>query len=175
MRQNVLFSTHNETIQISQIIYAGPVGEIPEENRKYDSTHAFKIITHTGAVWCNFKDIETASKARGILAVMMDQVKKVLFKSHGEVVDPKDIISFSSVCEIKSATDKNRFGFVISIDCIDETHRKLWFLYSSTENAEKGRKALFACLMESNGLRKEEPSAATQKAEPAAEKALSLN
>jgi hypothetical protein len=175
MRQNVLFSTQNETIQVSQIIYAGPVNEIPEANRKYDSTHTFKIITRTGSVWCNFKNAETANKARGTLAVMMDQVKKVLFKSQGEVVDPKDIISFSNVCEIKSTSDKKRFGFVISIDCIDEQHRKLWFVYSSSENAEKGRKGLFACLMESNGFHREPPTATEHATVSTTEKALSLN
>jgi hypothetical protein len=175
MRQNVLFSTHNETIQISQIIYAGPVSEIPEENRKFESTHAFKIITRTGVVWCNYNDAETASKVRGALAVMMDQVKKVLYKSHGEVVDPTGIISFSNVCEFKSSTDKNRFGFVISIDCTDEAHRKLWFRYTSAENAEKGRKALFACLMEANGVRREGPPLATENTQSATVKSPSLN
>lgn len=161
MRQNVLFTAHNETIQVNHILYAGPVYEIPAASRKNDNTHSIKIVTRAGAVWCNFNNVDAANKARAALAVMMDQVKKVVFKSQGEVLDPREIISNSNICEIKSSTEKSSFGFVVTINCMDEKHRKHWFVYSSSETAEKARKALYACMMELHGISRE-PSRSTE-------------
>jgi hypothetical protein len=175
MRQNVLFTALNETIQINQILYAGPVYEIPVANRKNDHTHSIKIITRAGAVWCFFNNADVANKARAALAVMMDQVKKVVFKSQGEVVDPKDIISYSHVCEIKSSSGKSSFGFVVNIDCLDEKHRKLWFVYSSSETAEKARKSLYACMMELYGISREPSHSTEQTIENPSDKVLSFN
>jgi hypothetical protein len=175
MRQNVLFTAINETIQVNHIIYAGPVSETPVASRKNDLTHYFKIITRTGAIWCHFKNAEAANKARGTLAVMMDQVKKVLFKTLGEVVDPKEIISYSNVQEFKSSNENSDFGFVVNINCIDERYRKLWFVYSSNEYAEKGRKALYACMMESNGVNKEPSTVTAQPSEVKTDSVLCYN
>jgi hypothetical protein len=175
MRQNVLFTAHNETIQVNQILYAGSVFEIPVANRKNDNTHSIKIITRAGAVWCNYNNAEIANKARAALAVMMDQVKKVVFKSQGEVVDPKEIISYSNVCEIKSSSGKSSYGFVITIDCLDDKHRKLWFVYSSTETAEKARKSLYACMMELYGISREPSRSTEQTIENPSDKVLSFN
>ncbi|HEX2957700.1 MAG TPA: hypothetical protein VHO70_12770 [Chitinispirillaceae bacterium] len=175
MRQNVLFTALNETIQVNKILYAGPVYEIPVANRKNDHTHSIKMITRIGAVWSFFNNAETANKARATLSVMMDQVKKVLYKSQGEVVDPKEIVSYSNVCEIKSTSGKSSFGFVVTIDCIEEKHRKLWFVYSSSETAEKARKALYACMMELHGIPREPSRQAEQAIETPSEKVLSFN
>jgi hypothetical protein len=142
-------------------LYAGPVYEIPVANRKNNHTHSIKIITRAGAAWCYFDNADAATKARAALAVMMDQVKKVVFKSQGEVVDPKEIISYSNICEIKSTTGKSSFGFVVTIDCMEEKHCKLWFVYNSTETAEKARKSLYACMMELYGISRE-PSRSTE-------------
>ncbi len=175
MRQNVLFTTLNETIQVNHILYAGPVYDIPEANRKNNHTHSIKIITRTGAIWSYFDNADAANKARGALAVMMDQVKKVVFKSHGEAVDPREIISNSHICEIKSSTGKPSFGFVVTINCMDEKHRKLWFVYSSTETAEKARKALYACMMELHGISREPSRSTEQTIETPSEKVLCFN
>jgi hypothetical protein len=92
---SAIFTCGNDAYQVSKIIYAGPVTEIPEDRRRNGSTHSFKIVTGLGAVFSYHKNEEMARKSRGALATMLDTLKPKAFKhGYNEFVDPKGIVSF---------------------------------------------------------------------------------
>jgi len=151
---SAIFTSGNEAYQVSNIVYAGPVEEIPEEHRRNGSTHSFKIITGLGASFSYYKDAESARKARGILGSMLDTLKPNAFKRGNVFIDPSRIVSFSSTLQFKKPVGEYTHGVVVSIQCSDEKNREVWLRYKSEDHAEKGRKALWAVVHSVNGMSK---------------------
>jgi hypothetical protein len=150
--QSVIFSSGNDAFQVSKIIYAGPIAEIPPDRQKSGSTHSFKMITSSGAVYCHYKDIETAKKARGILTGMIETVKPHVFKSGFQCIDVAKVVSFGKVFPLKNSQNGMTHGFVVSVETATDENRKLWMTYSSEDHAEKARKALYAQILSANGV-----------------------
>jgi hypothetical protein len=151
---SVIFSNGNNAYQVEKIVYAGPVTKIPEERRRNDSTHSFKIITSLGAVFSYYKDEDTARKSRGILGAMLDDLKPHAFKHGFEYVNPARIVSFSNVVQFKKPIGEYTHGIVITFDTAQEKSQELWIRYKSEDHAQKGRKALWAAVHAVNGMSK---------------------
>ena len=156
---SAIFSNGNQAYQVSKIIYAGPVSMIPEDRRRNGSTHSFKIITGLGSVFSYYKDEETARKARGMLAGMLESLKPAAFKHGYEFLDPAEVVSFGSVVQFKKPVQEEyTHGFVVSIETLQAKSQELWLRYKSEDHAQKGRKALWASVHGALGLSK--PAAA---------------
>jgi hypothetical protein len=164
---SAIFTNGMNAYQVSRIIYAGSVAEIPENRRQNGSTHSFRIITGLGAVFSHYKDEETARKSRGALGGMLDAIRPNAFKHGFEYLDPSRVVSFSSVLQFKKPLGAYTHGFVVTLETVDEKSREVWFRYKSEDHAQKGRKALWASLHNAHGM-----PAATEKA-PVAEQAAS--
>ncbi|MBD3315221.1 MAG: hypothetical protein GF344_05495 [Chitinivibrionales bacterium] len=145
---SAVFSTGNESYQISKIIHVGSVTPIPEKIKKDNGcTHSFKLVTPQSAVYCYYRSEDTAKNARGALGAMLREAKPALFSSGYELVDPSRVISFGNVFAFKKPTaDGNSHAFVVTIDTSDERHRKVWLRYKSEESAKKARRAMFAAV-----------------------------
>ena len=147
-----IFANGNQAYQVAKIIYAGPVHQIPEDRRRNGSTHSFKIITGLGSVFSYYKNEETARKARGALAGMLDILKPASFKHGYEFIDPAHVVSFTSVVQFKKPVDQYTHGFVISVETAQAKSQEIWLRYKSEGNAQKGRKALWATVHSVHGL-----------------------
>lgn len=143
-----VFSTGNESYQVSHIIHAGPVTAIPEKIRKESgSTHSFKLVTPQTGVFCYYRSEEAAKNARGALGAMLRAAKPALFSSGHDLVDPARVISFGNVFAFKNPPDDgSTHAFVVTIDCSDERSRRVWLRYKSEEGAKKARRAMFAAV-----------------------------
>ncbi|MBD3391435.1 MAG: hypothetical protein GF418_05250 [Chitinivibrionales bacterium] len=150
--KSAIFTSGFHAYQVSNIIYAGPVQEIPEERRRNGSTHSFKVLTALGAAYCYYKDVESARKARGALGAMLDTLRPNAFKHGNEYVDPKSVVSFSYVRQFKKPVEECTHGFVVTMLTSDEKNRDVWIRYRSEEHARKGRKVMWAALHSANGL-----------------------
>lgn len=140
---SVVFSSGNQSYQVSQIAYVGPVWEIPPEKKKTDATHSFRIVTRSGGSYCYYKSFETARNARGALAAMLRSVKPGVFSHANQLVDPEQIISYSKVFPLKENDQGHTHAFVAIIDTIPERNRRVWFRFRSEEAAQHTRNALF--------------------------------
>lgn len=161
--KSAVFSTTLEAYQVSNIIYAGPVKEIPEEHQKtHSATHEFKIITTLGPVYCKYKDQESATRARGALGAMMDTLKSNLYRTGRECLDPHKVVSFGRVVQLKNTTDGMTHAFVVSLETTQDKNNQIWFTYRSEDNAVKARKALFASIQSANNMERPTPSASEQ-------------
>ena len=147
-----VFSTANESYQVSNINYAGPVAEIPPERRKGESTHSFKMITSMGPVFCHFTSDEAAKKAHGALAGMMERCKPSTYKHGFEVIDTRKIVSYSRVVPFKASQNGHTHAVIVSVEsaAADPKRSQVWLRYRSEENATKGRTALFAAIQAAN-------------------------
>jgi hypothetical protein len=154
MMSSAVFTTGNEAYHVANIVYAGPVAEIPAERRRNGSTHSFKVTTTVGTNYCYYKDAEAARKARGALTGMLDAVKTTAFRHGNEFVDPKNVVSFGNVLQFKKPQDDLTHAFVITLQTADEKNRELWMRYKSEDHARKGRRALWAVVHAVNGLSK---------------------
>lgn len=146
----VTFNTLQDSFNVEHIIYAGSVQEIPEQLKKNDMTHSFKIITRSGSVYCYYKDIETARKARTILGDIMDSIKPCLFRSGNDIVDIKSIISYSRIVKLKNNENGKTHAFTVTIDTVNEKSNTIWFAYKSEENAKKARAVLWSMIESSH-------------------------
>jgi hypothetical protein len=165
---SAIFTCGNDAYQVSKIIYAGPVTEIPEDRRRNGSTHSFKIVTGLGAVFSYHKNEEMARKSRGALATMLDTLKPKAFKhGYNEFVDPKGIVSFSNIVQFKQPIEQYTHGFVVTVETAAEKNREIWFRYSSEDHAQKGRKALWAAVHGANGMSTKDGASASAPAEAA--------
>jgi hypothetical protein len=149
---SAIFSSGYESYQATGIVYAGPVHEIPEQHRRNGSTHSFKIITGLGASFSYYKDADSAKKARGTLAAMLDTLRPKAFKHGYEFIDTSRIVSFSNVVQFKKPVEEYTHGFVVTVLTADEKDREIWLRYKSEDHACKGRKAIWAALHSVNGL-----------------------
>ena len=151
---SAIFTNGNEAYQVEKIIYAGPVAKIPEDRRRNETTHSFKIITSLGAVFSYYRDEDSARKSRTILGAMLDELKPSAFKHGVEFVDSSRIVSFSKVVQFKKPIGDFTHGFVITVDTAQEKSQEIWFRYKSEDHAQKGRKALWASIHAANGMHK---------------------
>jgi hypothetical protein len=149
---SAIFTSGGEAYQVANIVYAGPVAEIPEDRRRNGSTHSFKMVTVTGTSFSYYKDVETARKARGALGAMLDTLKPKAFRHGNEFLDPSRVVSFSNVVAFKNPVESCTHGFVVSVETCEEKNRELWLRYKSEDHARKGRKALWACVHSANGM-----------------------
>jgi hypothetical protein len=151
---SAVFTTGNEAYHVANIVYAGPVGEIPAERRRNGSTHSFKVLTTVGATFCYYKDAEAARKARGALTGMLETLKPNAFRHGNEYVDPQKVVSFGNVLQFKKPQDDLTHAFVITLQTADEKNREVWMRFKSEDHARKGRRALWAIVHAVNGLSK---------------------
>jgi hypothetical protein len=142
----VIFAAGNRSYNISQVVYAGPVLPIPEDLSKSECTHSFKLITACGASYCYFKSEEAATNARRALGAMLLAKKPYLFKRGSELLDPRAVVSFSHVIELKKPIDDSTHAFVISLRTADTDHGKAWMRFTSEEDARKAMRGLYASL-----------------------------
>jgi hypothetical protein len=165
---SVVFKAGNETFHVPQVIYAGPVGQIPKDHRRNGSTHLFKMVTSVGATNCCYDSEETARKARSYLGHLLEAVKPNVIRHCNEVVDPRSIISFGEVVKFKQPQNGHTHAVVITLNTTDEKSCKVFFTYKSEDNAEKGRKALYAIIHAANGMvgEKEKPAVESTTASP---------
>jgi hypothetical protein len=164
---SAIFTNGNNAYQVAKIIYAGSVSEIPEDRRRNDCTHSFKMITGLGTVFSYYKTEDNARKSRGLLAGMLDTVKPIAFKNGTEFVDPARIVSFGNVVEFKKAVGPYTHGFVVTLETAEEKSREIWLRYKSEDHAQKARKAMWGTVHGINGM-----SAPTEKP-PVAEQTVS--
>lgn len=144
--QHTIFSTGSESYLLSQIIHAGPVCEFTKKNEKSTNTHYFRLTTAGGAVFCRFKNKESAQKSRGILETMLTASGKRLFTSRNNIIDVTRIISFGRVLSLKDDTSEV-FGFPVNVQTVIEKNSTIWLTYKSEEAGQNARKALYAILM----------------------------
>lgn len=143
---SAIFRTATESYQVSQIAYVGPVGEIPEDRRKGESTHSFKVITSVNPVYCYYKSLDSAKNARGAVGAMFNEVKPYSFKHGYEIIDTKRVVSVSNVFALKKVQDDLTHAFCVILDSRNEKNNRIWLRYKSEDNAKKGRNALFASI-----------------------------
>jgi hypothetical protein len=149
---SVIFTNGRDAYQVSNIIYAGTVSEIPENNRRNGSTHSFKFITGLGTVFSYYKNEEAAWKSRGALSAMLDTLKPKAFKHWYEFIDPMRIVSFGKVVQFKKPVEECTHGFVITVESAQEKSQEIWLRYKSEDHATKGRKALWASVHNAHGM-----------------------
>jgi hypothetical protein len=140
----MIFSTSGESYQISHIIFVGAVHEIPQDKKKSDNTHSFRLVTSQGSAFCYFKSIETARKARFVLESMIESVKSNLFKNCGETLDIAGVVSFGRIVQLKNVEHDMTHAFIVTINSVNEKYNQLWFRYKSEETARHARNALWA-------------------------------
>lgn len=155
--KSAIFSTPTQSYQVANIVYAGSVGEIPENYRKNDSTHSFKLITTLGAAFCYYNNLDTARNARDSLWSLMEMVKPNLFKSGYEALDPRSVVSFGRVFKLKTLQGDHTHAFVITMTTNSEQDTEVWLTYKSEDHAEKARKALYAAIHTVNNMTMEKP------------------
>jgi len=148
---SAIFSTSFDSYNVEHIIYAGGIQEIPEEMRKNDSTHSFRIITRLGPVYCYYKGIEAARKARGMLDSMLDSKKQHIFRSGSEIIDAESIISYGRVVKLKNNEDGKTHAFTVTLNCANEKCNQIWLTYKTEESAKKARAILWSMIESSNG------------------------
>jgi hypothetical protein len=158
--RSAIFTSGNQAYQVSKIIYAGPVHEIPEDRRRNECTHSFKMVTVAGATFSYYKNEEAARKSRNMLGAMLEGLKPDLFKNGSDILDPLHIVSFGSVVQFKKAQGEYTHGLAITVDTIQEKSQEVWFRYKSDDHAQKGRKALWAIIHSANGMSKTAESTA---------------
>jgi uncharacterized protein YggL (DUF469 family) len=145
----VIFSTAFDSYNIMHIIYAGAVQEIPQEKRKNDISHFFRILTRQGVAFCYFKGGESARKARVILETMMESAKpNKLFRSGSELIDVESVISYGRIVKLKNSEDGKTHAFTVILNTVSERNNQVSFSFKSEESAKKARAVLWS-IMES--------------------------
>jgi hypothetical protein len=147
---STIFSTPNDSYAVSNVIYAGPVMEIPEEKRKSESQYSFRMITTLGPVYCYFKTLESAKKARNLLGSMMNLAKPSVFRSGPIAIDPSKIVSFSKVVTLKNPENGFTHAITTTIETSNNKTNQIWMTYRSEEAARNARRALYASIQSLN-------------------------
>jgi len=141
---STIYSTPFGSYQVKHIAYATYIREIPEEYRKNERSHSFRIVTRTGSIYYSFTNEESAKKAHGALTAKLQSYSPDLFRSGGSILDTSKVVSFSSVLTLKKPQGNKTHAFWVTVDTENSNENKLWFSFTSEENAEKARRALFA-------------------------------
>lgn len=142
--QETIFSNGNESYQVAHIIHVSRIWEIPEEKRRFDRSHCFKLVTTLGPAFCSYKSFETARKVRGKLYAMLTAAKPEMFSHGNDLIDPNAIVSIGDVLELKNPQGENTHAIIVTIKTNDARHSKVWLRYKSEENAKKGKRILWA-------------------------------
>lgn len=148
---STIFSNAFDSYNVEHIIFAGAVQEIPEEMRKNESTHSFRIITRLGPVYCYFKGVDAARKARGMLETMMDSKKPHIFRCGPETLDAASVISYGRVVKLKNNEDGKTHAFTVTLNSANEKCNQVWLTYKTEESAKKARAVLWSIIESSNG------------------------
>jgi hypothetical protein len=143
---SAVYSSAETSFQVAHIMYAGSVYQIPEDKRKNESTHSFKILTCVGPSFFYFKGEDTAKNARGALGAKIRELKRAAFCHGHEIIDPASVVSFSQAFALKNPQGDLTHAFTVTLATLDGAENKVWLKYKSEENAQKGRKALFAAM-----------------------------
>lgn len=163
---STIFSTPLESFPVAHIIFCGYISEIPQEKRKSDQTHSFKIITSTGPVYCYYDGFENARKAKGVLEAMMAETKPALFRSSNETIDAARIVSFSKVITLKKPESSFTHAIIVTLETTaPEKLAQVWMHYKSEEAGRNARKALYATIL---SLYKQDSGTVVQDSEIAA-------
>lgn len=145
---STIFSTSFESFPVAHITYCGYISEIPQDKRKNDQTHSFKILTSTGAVYCYFNGLENARKSHDSLEAMMKETKPAIFKYGTESIDASRIVSFSKVLSIKKPENGFTHAIVATLETVaPEKSAQVWMHFKSDESAHNARKALYATIL----------------------------
>lgn len=142
-----IFSTTFDSYNIMHIIYAGAVQEIPQEKRKNDMSHFFRILTRQGSAFCYFKGGESARKARILLETMMESAKpNQLFRSGSELIDVESVISYGRIIKLRNSENGKTHAFTVILNTVSERNNQLCFSFKSEESAKKARAVLWSIM-----------------------------
>ncbi|MBD3239124.1 MAG: hypothetical protein GF331_00955 [Chitinivibrionales bacterium] len=168
--QSNIFSAAGEAYHVNHIIHASGVWEVPEEKRKNDRTHAFKLVTTVGSTYCYYKDDEAARKARAALSAMLAAAKPSVFRHRSDVLDPRHIVSIGNVVALKNPQGELTHAVIVTLATSDVRNNKVWLKYKSEETATKGRRILYAVVAKANESQGDAPQDTddTNTAEPVA-------
>lgn len=168
--QSTIFSTAGEAYHVNHIVHASGVWEVPEDKRKYDRTHAFKLVTTVGSAYCYYKDQDAARKARSALGAMLAAAKPSVFRHRNDVMDPKHIVSIGNVVALKEPQGELTHAVIVTLATSDIRNNKVWLKYKSEETATKGRRVLYAVVAKANEQQADTPQDTkdTEAAEPVA-------
>lgn len=143
----VIFSTSFDSYNIMHIIYAGAVQEIPQEKRKNDMSHFFRILTRQGVSFCYFKGSESAKKARILLETMLESAKpNQLFRSGFELIDVESVVSYGRIIKLKNSEDGKTHAFTVILDTVSERNNQICFSFKTEESAKKARAVLWSIM-----------------------------
>lgn len=173
--KSAIYTTASAAFQVSHILYAGSIQELPEERRKDGNTHSFKIITTSGTSYLYFKSEETAKNARAALGAKLRDVKPNTYTYCYDIIDPKAVVSFSPVFPLKTPQGSCTHVFTVTLAANQAKEEKVWLKYKSEDNAKKGRIALFAAISAANGERQASSSEAPAAAPVAVAAAVSAD
>jgi hypothetical protein len=142
--KNTIFNTSAGSFPVSHIVYASGVWEIPEDKRRSDRTHGFKIVTSTESASCYFRSFDAAVSARNALGAMIAHANPHAFRHGHEVVDARRIVSIGDTVKLKTPQGESTHAVILGLDTHDERSGKLWLKFKSEEAARKVRRMLFA-------------------------------
>ncbi len=137
-----VFTSNGESYQVSQIVYVGPVEEIPEEHRRFERTHSFRIVTTIGYSRCSFKSSETARHAHGALYAIMKSANPEVFSHGTELLDPARIVCFGDVVALKTPQGDYTHAVIVTMETAEPRGCKVWLKYKSEDKAKRGRRLL---------------------------------
>ncbi len=155
--QSSIFNAAGEAYHVNHIIHASGVWEVPEEKRRSDRTHAFKLVTTVGSAFCYFKDQDAARKSRAALGAMLAAAKPSVFRHRNDVIDPKHIVSIGGVVTLKNPQGELTHAVILTLATSDIRNNKVWLKYKSEETATKGRRVLYAVVAKANEQQDDTP------------------
>jgi hypothetical protein len=148
----------------------GPIEEIPQEYRKGERTHSFKIVTTVDSTHCGYKSPETARNAHNAIAAMMRDVNPKTFPHGDELVDATRVVSVGDVVALKTPRGEHTHAVIVTVETADEKNAKVWLKFRSEEKAKNGRMLVRRLVTEAAGGSVEQVKQET-KADPAAQPA----
>jgi len=144
--KSVVFNTARESIHAARINYVGEIETMPEEKRKGDCTHYFRLGTRVGTLYCHYKSEESAQSARKAVVAKVMAVKPSIYSSNGRIIDPRAVVSFGYLFPLKKSQNGATHAFIVTMETADEKNNRIWLTFKSEEAAKKARIALFAAV-----------------------------
>lgn len=137
--KSVMFNSGNRSYQVNRIVYVSPVEEIPQEYRKAERTHSFKIVTTVDSTFCGFKSAETARSAHNAIAAMMRDVNPRTFPHGDELIDASRVVSVGDVVALKTPRGEHTHAVIVTMETSDDKSAKAWLKFRSEDKAKAGR------------------------------------
>jgi len=158
-----VFTSGGESYQASQIVYVGPVEEIPEEHRRFERTHSFRIVTTVGYSRCSYKSAEAARNAHGALYGILKTANPSVFSHGTELLDANRVVCFGGVVALKNPQGEHTHAVIATMETADPRGCKVWLKYKSEDKAKRGRRLLQSLVggRESTGTEAAEPQEQT--------------